>query len=392
MNRHLLLLALCQGLFLTNNVVFIAINGLVGLALAPAGWLATLPVTGYVVGAAISAPQVARIQRQLGRKRSFQIGLVVAALSAALCALAASMQQFWLLVAATLIAGFYSANAALYRFAGSELVGPAYKEKAISLVLAGGVLGAFAGPNLASATRDLLEVPFAGAYVALVGVALLSLLALSFIRFPEHKAPAPGEGSGRPLSEIARQPVFIIAVTAGALGYGVMNLLMAATPLAMQQCQHPFERAALVLEWHVLGMFVPGFFTGHLIKRFGALPVMAVGVLLNLVCVAVALSGVDLMQFLIALTALGVGWNFLFTGATTLFTTAYRPEERNKAQGAMDMCVFATMAVTSFASGALVTTQGWTWLNLGSLLPIALVGWAVAWMMLRQRQARLAQG
>ena len=139
-------------------------------------------------------------------------------------------------------------------------------------------------------------------------------------------------------------------------------------------------------------MFVPGFFTGHLIKRFGALPVMAVGVLLNLACVAVALSGVDLMQFLIALTALGVGWNFLFTGATTLFTTAYRPEEKNKAQGAMDMCVFATMAVTSFASGALVTTQGWAWLNLGSLVPIALVGWAVAWMMLRQRQARPAQG
>ena len=386
MNRHLLLLSLCQGLFLTNNVVFIAVNGLVGLALAPFGWLATLPVTGYVVGAAISAPLVAKVQRQIGRKRSFQIGLVVAAVSAALCAYAISTQQFWLLVGATLIAGYYSANAALYRFAGPELVAPVHKEKAISLVLAGGILGAFIGPNLASATRGWLEVPFAGAYVALIAVALIALLALSFIEFPEHKAPAAGEGSGRPLSEIARQPVFVVAVAAGALGYGVMNLLMSATPLAMQQCKHPFDSAALVLEWHVLGMFVPGFFTGHLIKRFGALPVMGVGVLLNVVCVAIALSGVDLMQFLVALAALGVGWNFLFTGATTLFTTAYRPEEKNKAQGAMDMCVFATMAFTSFASGALVTTQGWALLNLGSLLPIVMVALALAWLALQRRR------
>jgi MFS family permease len=386
MNRHLLLLALCQGLFLTNNVVFITINGLVGLALAPAGWMATLPVTGYVVGAAVCAPLVARMQRQLGRRRSFQVGLLVAAGSAAVCALAVSTRQFWLLVAATLVAGFYSANAALYRFAGPELVAPAHKEKAISLVLAGGILGAFLGPNLASATRQMLEVQFAGAYVALVGVALLSLLALSFIEFPPHQPPAPGAGSGRSLAELARQPQFVVAIAAAALGYGVMNLLMAATPLAMQQCRHPFESAALVLEWHVLGMFVPGFFTGHLIKRFGALPIMGAGVLLNLGCVVVALSGVDVMQFLVALTALGVGWNFLFTGATTLFTTTYRPEEKNKAQGAMDMCVFATMAVTSFASGALVTSQGWALLNYGSLLPIALVAGALLWLATRPRQ------
>jgi MFS family permease len=390
MNRNLLLLALCQGMFLVNNVVFIAINGLVGLALAPAGWLATLPVTGYVVGAAISAPMVARVQRRVGRKRSFQLGLCVAAVSAALCALAVSAQQFWLLVAATLVAGFYSANAALYRFAGPELVAPAHKEKAVSLVLAGGILGAFVGPNLASATRTMLAVPFAGAYVALIGVAALSLLTLSFVRFPEHVPPAANAGSGRPIAVMARDPVFIIAVVAAALGYGVMNLLMAATPLAMQQCQHPFEAAALVLEWHVLGMFVPGFFTGHLIKRFGVLPVMGVGVLLNLACVIVALSGVELMHFLVGLTVLGVGWNFLFTGATTLFLTAYRPDEKNKAQGAMDMCVFGTMAVTSFASGALVTTQGWAWLNFGSLLPLALVASALLWMAARQRKLRAA--
>jgi len=387
MNRNVLLLAFCQGMFLTNNVTFIAINGLMGLALAPVGWMATLPVMGYVVGAALSSPVVARVQRAQGRKRSFQLGLVVAMLSASLCAYAAHSRQFWLLVAATLVAGFYSANASLYRFAGPELAAPAFKERAISLVLAGGIIGAFIGPNLASATRLAAGEPFVGSYLALIPVALAALVALSFIRFPEHQAPAPGSSTGRPLAELARQPVFIVAVAAGALGYGVMNLLMAATPIAMQQCQHPFERAALVLEWHVLGMFVPGFFTGHLIKRYGALPVMGAGAGLNLLCVAVALSGVDLMQFLVALAVLGVGWNFLFTGATTLFTEAYRPEEKNKAQGAMDTCVFATMAVTSFSSGALVTTQGWTWLNVGSLVPIALVSAALAWLALVRRRA-----
>ena len=390
MNRHLLLLAVCQGLFLTNNVTFIAINGLVGLSLAPLGWMATLPVTGYVVGAALSAMPVARLQARVGRKRAFQVGLVVAALSSALCALAVGIGSFWLLVAATVVAGFYSANAALYRFAGPELVAAPFKERAISLVLAGGIVGAFIGPNLASATRTVMPVQFAGAYIALIGVAVISFIAVSLIQFPAHKAPLPGAKTGRPLAEIARQPVFIVAVLAASLGYGVMNLLMAATPIAMQQCQHPFESAALVLEWHVLGMFVPSFFTGHLIRRFGALPVMGVGALLNVVCVVVALSGVDLMQFLVALFALGVGWNFLYTGGTTLFTTAYRPDEKNKAQGAMDFCVFSTMAVSSFASGALITTQGWMWLNLGSMVPIAVVSGALLWLALNQRRAAAA--
>ncbi|MBI3157112.1 MAG: MFS transporter [Burkholderiales bacterium] len=388
MNRHLLLLALCQGLFLTNNVTFIAINGLVGLQLAPWGWMATLPVAGYVVGGALAAPLVARMQSRIGRKRSFQAGLLVAAGSAAACALAVTLGSFWMLVASTVVAGFYSANAQLYRFAGPELAAPGFAEKALSLVLAGGIVGAFVGPNLASATRSMLPVAFAASYLALIGVAALALLALSFIRFPAHVAPAKGASTGRPLAEIARQPAFVVAVAAAALGYGVMNLLMAATPLAMQQCGLPFSDAAFVLEWHVLGMFVPSFFTGHLIRRFGSLPIMVAGALLNFACVAVALSGVDLMQFLVALFLLGVGWNFLYTGGSVLLTTTYAPEEKTRAQGAMDTCVFATMAVTSIASGAMVTTQGWTWLNIGSLLPIALVSAALAWLAWRQRAER----
>lgn len=389
MNLHLLLLTLCQGLFLTNNVTFIAINGLVGLSLAPSPWMATLPVTGYVAGGALCAGLVARHQRAWGRKRAFQAGLCVAILSTGLCAYAAVTHQFWLLVGATVLAGYYNANAGLYRFAATEIVAPQFKERAISWVLAGGIIGAVAGPNLASATRDYFPVAFAGAYAALVGVALLALLVLSFITFPPLPMPSATK-PGRPLREIARQPVFIVAVAACALGYGVMNLLMAATPLAMSQCAHPFKSTALVLEWHVLGMFVPSFFTGSLIKRFGCLPVMAVGVALNVVCIVVALSGVDLMQFLIALAALGVGWNFLFIGGTTLFTEAYRPEEKTTAQAAMDTVIFTTMTLTSFSSGALVTTQGWTLLNLGSIVPVLLAGAALAWLAwLRRRAGRV---
>lgn len=390
MNRNLWLLAGAQGLFLTNNVVFITINGLVGLALAPLGWMATLPVMGYVVGGALSTPLVARAQQRLGRQASFQLGLGVALLSSLLCAWAVAQGSFWLLVAGTVVAGYYSANGQLYRFAAAELAAPAQREKAVSLVLAGGLFGAVLGPNLAVYTRSLTAAPFAGAYLALAVVALLSMLPIGLMRFPPVPARVAGAPTGRPLSQIARQPVFIVAAIGAALGYGVMNLLMAATPLAMQVCGLPFEDVAFVLEWHVIGMFAPGFFTGHLIKRFGVLPIMGTGVLLNGACIAVALTGVGLHQFVVALFLLGVGWNFLFTGSTTLALQAWRPEEKDRAQAAINFGVFATMALTSFASGALVTTQGWAWLNLGSLLPVALLAAALLWLARRPRGAQNA--
>ncbi len=385
MNPRLFLLALCQGLFLTNNVTFIAINGLVGLSMAPVGWMATLPVMGYVVGGALSPGLVAKSQSRWGRRVSFQLGLLVALGSALLAAYAAWSHQFWLLVCATLMAGYYSANGQLYRFAAAELSAPDFREKAVSLVLAGGLIGAIAGPNLASGTRGLTDTPFVGAYLALAIVAVLGMGLMAFIRFPAVPPRQAGASGGRPLSAIMRQPVFIVAAAAAALGYGVMNLLMAATPLAMQVCGYAFSDAALVLEWHVIGMFAPGFFTGALIQRWGALPVMGVGVLLNLLCIAIALSGVDLHQFLIALFLLGVGWNFLFTGSTTLSMRAWTPEEKDRGQAAINFMVFATMAVTSFASGALVTTQGWTWLNYGSLLPVGLTGAALVWLWVQQK-------
>jgi MFS family permease len=384
MNRNLWLLALCQGLFLTNNVTFIAINGLVGLSMAPFGWMATLPVMGYVVGGALATPLVAKTQSRYGRRVSFQIGLAVAVASALLGAWAVAEKQFWWLVTATVIAGYYSANGQLYRFAAAELALPAFREKAVSLVMAGGLIGAIAGPNLAARTRTLLEVPFAGAYVVLAFVALLAMLLMAFVQFPaDHRAQNKSTG-GRKLWTIMRQPVFAVACISAALSYGVMNLLMAATPLAMQQCGLGFDDAALVLEWHVIGMFAPGFFTGHLIKRFGTLQIMGVGVLLNLLCITIALSGVELHQFVLALFFLGVGWNFLFTGSTTLSLGAYRPEEKDKAQAAINFCVFGVMALTSFASGALVTTQGWSLLNWGSLVPVVLAALALGWLAWQQ--------
>lgn len=385
-NPPLAWLTVCQGLFLTNNVVFMAVNGLVGLALAPQGWMATLPLTAYVLGGALCTGLVARHQQRFGRKRAFQLGLGVAMVSAALCAWAALSGQFWLLIAATVLAGYYNANAALYRFAAAELVGPEGREKAISWVLAGGILGGVLGPELAQATRDSLPgAPFAGAYAALVGVALLSLASLSRIRFPPLPPPPAGPAGGLPAG-VARQPAFIVAIAASALGYGVMNLLMAATPIAMQICSHPFQAVAWVLEVHVLGMYVPSFFTGPLIRRIGVLPVLAAGVVLTAVCIVVALHGVDLMHFTVALLALGVGWNFLYVGGTTLYTECYPSSHRLAAQALMDRWVLGTMTVTSFSSGALVTTGGWQAMNLGALLPLALLAGMLAWLHTARRR------
>lgn len=378
-NKNLVLLIFCQGLFLTNNVTFIAINGLVGFYLAPIAWMATLPVMGYVVGGAFSTPFVAKAQRAFGRRRSFQLGLLVAICSSLICAFAASTKNFWLLSFGTFFAGYYSANGQLYRFAASELTHVSLREKAISWVLAGGILGAIVGPNLASWTKNLFEIQFLGAYLTLTIAGVIGIAIMQFIHFPdEHQTVS--QSTGRPLSAIIRQPVFIVAVMSAALGYGVMNLLMAATPLAMQVCGFSFADTATIIQWHVIGMFAPGFFTGNLIKRFGTLKIMGVGVALTGACIITALNGADFNHFFAALLMLGLGWNFLFTGATTLAMTAYHPHEKDKAQGLINFFVFGVMAFSSFGSGALVTTQGWSFLNMGSTLPVIITGLGLIWL------------
>jgi len=387
-NKNLVLLILCQGIFLTNNITFVAINGLVGLSLTNISWLATLPIMGYVVGAALSTGLVARTQKKYGRQKSFQLGLLVAIISSLICGYAAYSKNFWLLTFGTLVAGYYSANGQLYRFAAPELTHASLRDKAISWVLAGGILGAVTGPNLASLTKDSFDTPFLGAYLTLTAAGILGLIVMNFIHFPDEVAVKKDLPAGRSTMELLKQPVFMVAAISSALGFGVMNLLMAATPLAMKVCGLPFSDAALVLQWHVIGMFAPGFFTGSLIKKFGTYQIMIVGIILNFVCIMVALSGVEVYQFLISSFILGVGWNFLFTGATSLAMTAYRPEEKDKAQGIINFFVFATMAITSFSSGALVTTSGWDILNFASLFPVALMGVALVWLRHKQQQEK----
>lgn len=386
MKRNLLLLALCQGLFLTNNVSFIAINGLVGLSLAPYSWLATLPVMSYVLGSAVFAAPVSRLHRRLGHRKSFITGALVAVGSALLCMFAAINKNFPFLVLGTFLAGFYQANGQLYRFAAAELATDNLREKAVSWVLAGGLIGAIIGPNIATATKNMFEVDFAGSYFALACVGIGAIFLLSMIRFQENLSEDTSTSVQVPTSVLIRRPVFVLATLAAALSYGVMNLLMAATPLAMNMCSYPFSKTALVLEWHVIGMFAPGFFTGHLIKRYGSIPIMSVGVALYLVCIAVALSGDGLTEFLIALFTLGIGWNFLFTASTTLALTSYSQSERDKAQAIINTAIFSVMAVSAFSSGALVTEAGWALLNLGSIVPTLVIAGSIGLFVFYRKQ------
>lgn len=391
MNRNLWLMVAAQALFMTNNIIFVAVNGLVGLSIAPYQWMATLPIMGYVVGGALATGPVAWTQARWGRRVSFQIGLVVAFFSALLATFAVMHANFWLLVGATVIAGYYSANGQLYRFAAAELAKPDYRERAVSMVLAGGIFGGVLGPNLAKWTQHLGAAPFAAAYAALSVIALIAMVVVSQVQFPPLPPKRKDDKGGRPLSVIMRQPVFILSTAAAAFGYGVMSLLMAASPIAMKICGHPFEDAVLVLEWHIIGMFAPGFVTGQLIRRFGIIAIMSAGVVLNLVCIGIALQGIEVMNFVVAMFLVGVGWNFLFTAGTALSLKSYRPEEKDKAQGAVNFCIFVMMIMSSLSSGALVTTQGWRLLNLISIVPVALTGIIVLWYVMRGRVAKPAQ-
>lgn len=382
--RNVFLLIVCQALLFVNNTTMIAVNGLVGYALAPTATLATIPVTAYVIGSALASAPIAKMMRRYGRRVGFSVGTLFGMLGVTLAAMGAHYKMFWLLCLGTMVVGFYNACGQLYRFAAAEVAPPSFKERAISYVMAGGIIGGVVGPNLAKYSKDMLAVAFAGSYAVLVLFALVSLLVIQMIRFPAQTA-AEKAGGGRPLGEIMRQPVFVVAALSATIGYGVMNLLMTATPLAMQMCSHPFSDAALVLEWHVIGMFAPSFFTGSLIKRFGAVNIILVGVALMFACVAFALNGNDVMHFLGALFALGVGWNFMFIGGTTLLTKTYRPEEKNRVQGANDFLVFLTMAISSFSSGALVTTRGWEMLNLGALPFLVVITLALVWLATRRR-------
>lgn len=387
--RNVALLAACQAMLFTNNSTLITINGLAGLALAPYTGLATLPVTCWVLGGALATMPASLHMKRVGRQAGLTSAVFWAIVGALICATAIAFQNFWMLCGGTLIWGVYNAYGQYYRFAAADASTPDFRATAISLVLAGGLVGGIVGPSLSRFTIDLAPHKFQGAYLVLIIFALASMALLRFIRIPMPSA-AEREGSGRPLREIAAQPKFIVAVLSAAIGYGVMNFLMTSTPIAMQVCGHPFGAAAFVISSHIIGMFGPALFTGRLIRTFGVLPVMLTGAALNAVTITIALSGITIANFWWALVLLGVGWNFLYTGGTMLLTETYRPEERAKAQGTNDQAIFLVMLVSSFTSGLTVTSAGWTRVNLLALPLVAIVAIALVWFALHQRGNRTA--
>lgn len=254
-------------------------------------------------------------------------------------------------------------------------------------MLAGGVVAALAGPELAKWSHNLLApIEFAGTFIVIAGVQASSLIFLTFVKIPTPTS-AERADTGRPLLEIIRQPVFIVAILGAMIGYGSMTFLMTATPLAMIGCGFKFDDAAFVIQWHAVGMFLPSFFTGSLIQRFGVTRIMMTGALAYLACIAINVSGIELLQFFSALVLLGIGWNFLFIGGTTLLTTTYRPAERAKVQGFGDFLVFSSSTVAAFSSGALNHAVGWQTLNLGVIPLVAIVTGALLWHRLRRPSA-----
>jgi predicted MFS family arabinose efflux permease len=387
--RNVGLLAACQAMLFTNNATLIAINGLAGLALAPYKALATLPVTCWVLGGAIATMPASLHMKRVGRQRGLSSGTLWGIVGALLCGGAIWVQSFWLLCFGTLVWGAYNAYGQYYRFAAADVSSPEFRPTAISLVLAGGLVGGVVGPSLSRFTVDALPQKFMGAYLALIVFALATMFLLRFIRMPTPTASEQAS-SGRPLREIISQPKYIVAVLAGAIGYGVMNFLMVSTPISMQVCGHAYGDAAFVISSHVIAMFAPSFLTGPLIRRAGPLPVMFVGALLNLCAIGAALSGISVTHFWLSMVLLGVGWNFLYIGGTTLLTSTYRSEERAKAQGFNDQAIFITMAISSFTSGMTVTAAGWERVNLIAFPLVALVAVAIVGYGVRERLSRAA--
>jgi MFS family permease len=361
--RNVLVLAAAQALFGTVFTILATLIGLVGLATAPEPSLATLPMTAMVIGTALTTVPASLLMQRLGRRPVFVAGAATAMLGAGLGALAVAWSHFLLFLAAAFCFGVYGATAQYYRFAAADAASDATRPRAISRVLSGGIVAAIVGPAIVVASRDLLlPVHFLGSFVALFALSLaaIALTALVDIPVPE-RAKTPG--AVRPLGQLVRQPAFGVAVLAAIVAQGTMTLVMTATPLAMVACAHSVDAAAFVIQWHTLAMYLPAFVAGSLIARIGIVPVTLAGLVLLGGCAAVAMTGVDLAHFGLALVLLGIGWSLAFVGATALVAETYGPAERGKAQGLNDLLVFGAVAVASFASGQVLANAGWKAVN-----------------------------
>jgi MFS family permease len=378
--RNARILAVAQTLYGCTGIIMVTSAGLVGQMLAENKALATVPISMFVLGTAALTVPASLVMRRVGRRAGFMAGAGIGAIGAAGGAAAIWIGSFAMFAAAMALLGAFQATAMYYRFAAADVASDAFKAKAISWVLAGGVAAAILGPQILIHSRDLLApLAFAGAYGAMCAVALAAMAVLSFVDIP-GLAPAARANQGRPIGVIMAQPKFIVAVICAMASYSMMTLLMTATPIAMVACDLTVEDAAFVVQWHAVAMFAPSFFTGNLINRFGTTRIILTGVGLQIACGIVALSGVEIEQFTIALALLGLGWNFGFIGATKLVTETYRPEERNKVQAANDFLVFGAVASASFLSGVLLQSFGWSTVVM-ALFPLTavtavLVGWS----------------
>lgn len=388
--RNALILAVAQALGNANNVILIGTGSIVGITLAPEPALATLPLSVYVVGLWQGTLPMGMLARRYGRRTAFQVGTACGVLTGLLCSLAVLWGSFALFTFGAFFTGFYAAAQHAYRFAAADTASEAFRAKAISWVMAGGVGAAVLGPQAVILTEGLWQpYTFSVTYLVQAGLAVVAAVVLSFVKIPRPAQQAVVK-KGRPLMEIARQPKFITAVACGAASFFIMNLLMTSAPLAMIMCGHSVRDATLGIQWHVLGMFVPSFFTGNLINRFGAEKIVALGLALLAASAAIDLSGITVAHFWIGLTLLGVGWNFGFIGATAMVTQCHRPEERTTVQSFNDFLVFGSMVFSSFGSGSLLVLYGWTLVN-QIVFPVLLAAAVLlGWLMLKQRAGQPA--
>ena len=358
--RNVLLLTLAQATSSTSVTLIAAVGSLAGYALAADKAFATLPSTMSVIGTALSTIPASLFMKRVGRRLGFVAGSLCAAAGGVISVVALARGQFWLLAAAALLLGVSVAFAQQYRFAAAETSRPESRSRAISFVLAGGLAAAFIGPLLARATVALFDTTYLGSYLCVPVLGLITCAWLAGLRMPPPAEEVVRAGrAARPITEIVRQPIFIVAVLAQMMGQGVMNLLMTGTPLAMMAHRHTFADTAFVIQWHVVGMFLPGFFTGTLVQRWGERVVIVLGIALNLLAVGAAALDVGVHNFFLAMTLNGIGWNFMFVAGSTLVTKAYAPAERARTQAANDFLVFGTAALTSLSSGQLLHHRGW---------------------------------
>ena len=383
--RNVLVLSATQSTLQITGVTMIAVTGLAGYALADNKSFATVPLTCYVFGSALTTIPASFLMKWIGRRAGFQTGTALGMIGGAICTLAMYFASFYMLCAGMMVMGMYTAFGKYYRFAAADAASDSFRAKAISFTLAGGILGGIIGPEMAIRSKDLFaDHMYMGSYLSLIAVCFLAMLILTRLDIPQL-SETERKDPGRPLGVIMRQPVFIVAALSSMLSYGIMNLMMTSTPLAMRAHDHHFNDAVLVLEWHIIGMYGPSFFTGSLIQRFGVLQVILTGVVLLFVCIGAALAGTEFSNFWVAMFLLGVGWNFMFVGGSALLTECYTPSERAKTQAANDFMVFATMAISSMSSGLLLNKSGWQAVNLGSIPFLALATAATLWLMWKRR-------